>query len=160
MTDHRTRDYEQRLAELGITMPAAPKPRGAYVLAVRVGELVFSSGQGPSQDGTWAYQGRVGGELTLDEGRRAARISVLNCLAAIRSVVGSLNAIQRIVALRGFVSSAPGFADQTAVIDGASDLLLEVFGGTGAHARSAVGTSQLPFNIPVEVELIVQVVGD
>jgi enamine deaminase RidA (YjgF/YER057c/UK114 family) len=150
-------DYESRLKELGILLPDLPPAAGAYVPAVRSGNLVFCSGQGPYRDGAFVFVGRVGEELSLEDGYEAARIAALNCLAEIRSLVGSINRIARVVQVRGFVSSAQGFTDQPKVVNGASELLLSIFGDAGKHARCALGTSILPANIPVEIEMVVEV---
>ena len=150
-------DYEARLKELGLLLPEIPPAAGAYVPAVKSGNLVFCSGQGPYKDGAFAYIGKVGDDLSLEEGYQAARIAVLNCLAEIRSVIGSLNNITRVVQVKGYVNSAPDFHDQPKVVNGASELLLEIFGEAGKHARCALGTSNLPMNIPVEVEMVVEV---
>ena len=150
-------DYETRLTELGITIPDIPPAAGTYVPAVKSGNLVFCSGQGPYKDGSFAYLGKIGETLSLEEGYQAACIAALNCLAEIRSVLGSLNHIKRVVQVKGYVNSAPAFHDQPKVVNGASDLLLEIFGDAGKHARCALGTSNLPANIPVEVEMVVEV---
>lgn len=151
------RKYESRMEELGVSIPRIPPPVGAYIPAVQSGKLVFSSGQGAYRDGAEAYIGQVGDSISLEEAYDAARIACLNCLAAIRSVTGSLDRITRVVQVRGFVNSAPWFYDQPRVINGASELLLEIFGDAGRHARCALGTSALPKNIPVEVEMVVEV---
>ncbi|MCP4405055.1 MAG: RidA family protein [bacterium] len=148
---------EKRLQELGLELPSVPPAAGAYIPAVKTGNLVVCSGQGPYKDGSFPYIGRVGQDLTLEEGYQAARISVLNCLAEICTAIGSLNQIKKIVNVKGYVNSAPDFHDQPKVMNGASELLLEIFGETGKHTRCALGTSNLPGNIPVEVEMIVEV---
>ncbi len=158
-TTREPRDFEQALRTLGLALPALPPRAGRYVPAVRTGNLVFCSGQGPFADGAMRYRGKVGAELTLEQGADAARLCALNCLAEICAVVGSLNEIRRIVQVRGFVASAPGFLDQPRVMDGASGLLQQVFGPAGDHARTAIGTSVLPGDIPVEVDLVVEVHG-
>ena len=145
-----------RLAELGITLPEVAKPLAAYVPAVRTGNLVYTSGQLPLQSGDLTHIGKIGAEVPPEEGKVAARTCVLNALAAIDALVG-IDSVVRVVKLVGFVASAPGFNGQPAVINGASEFLGEVFGDSGAHARSAVGVSELPLNAPVEVELIVEV---
>ena len=150
-------DYEARLKELGLSLPEIPPAAGAYVPAVKSGNLVFCSGQGPYKDGSFAYIGKVGDDLSLEEGYQAARIAALNCLAEICSLIGSLNKIKKVVQVKGYVNSAPDFHDQPKVVNGASELLLEIFGDAGRHARCALGTSNLPMNIPVEVEMIVEV---
>jgi enamine deaminase RidA (YjgF/YER057c/UK114 family) len=145
-----------RLAELGITLPAVAKPLAAYVPAVRTGNLVYTSGQLPMQSGELTHIGKVGAEVPPEQGKIAARTCALNALAAIDALAG-IDSVVRVVKLVGFVASAPGFNGQPAVINGASEFLGEVFGETGAHARSAVGVSELPLGAPVEVELIVEV---
>ena len=150
-------DYEARMKELGLTIPELPPAAGAYVPAVQSGNLVFCSGQGPYRDGAFLYLGRVGRELTLEQGYECSRIAALNCLAEIRSVIGSLNKIERIVQVRGFVNCEKDFYDQPRVINGCSELLLEIFGEQGRHARCALGSYSLPINTPVEIEMVVQV---
>ena len=151
---------ENRLKELGIQLPPAPRPIGSYVPAVRTGNLIFLAGQGPIVDGKATVTGKVGAELTEEHGYQVARATILNSLAALRAAVGSLDRVQRIVKLVGWVNSAPGFTRQPRVINGASDLLVEIFGDAGKHARSAVGANELPLDIPVEIELIVEVKAD
>ena len=148
---------EERLKELGFKLPVVPKPVAEYVPAKRVGDLVYVSGQGPIRDGKPVYVGQVGGEVSLDEAYKAAELCALNCLAAIKSVVGSLEAVEQIVHVRGFVNSASDFHDQPKVINGTSELLVKAFGERGRHARAALGTSNLPGNIPTEVEMVVRV---
>jgi len=150
---------EERLEELGLTLPCAPTPAGQYSPAVRVGNLVFCSGQGPIRDGEVVWSGRVGADRTLIEGREAAELCALNSLAVVKALIGSLDAVQRVVQVRGFVSSAPGFHDQPEVVDGASELLKHVFGQRGEHARAALGSYVLPKDISVEVEVIFEVAG-
>lgn len=150
-------NFEERLKGLGLSLPPLPPAAGAYVPAVRSGNLVFSSGQGPYKEGRLQYIGKLGGDLTLEEGYEAARIAALNCLAEIASVVGSIEAIKRVVKVTGFVNSAPDFDQQPKVMNGASELLIDIFGEAGKHARSALGTSNLPSNIAVEVEMVVEV---
>ncbi|OBH03101.1 RidA family protein [Mycobacterium sp. E1747] len=145
-----------RLAELGIALPGVVAPLAAYVPAVRTGDLVYTAGQLPMQSGQLAGTGKVGGRVSPEEGKALARICALNALAAVDSLVG-IDAVTRVVKVVGFVASAPGFNGQPGVINGASELLAEVFGDAGAHARSAVGVSELPLDAPVEVELIVEV---
>ncbi len=150
-------DVEKKLSELGLELPPVPTPVAEYVPAKRVGDLVFVSGQGPMRDGRPQYVGQVGAELTLEDGYGAARLCCLNCLAAVKAVTGSLEAVQEIVQVRGFVNSAPDFHDQPKVMNGTSELLVKLFGERGRHVRAALGTSNLPGNIPVEVEMIVAV---
>ena len=141
-----------RLAELGITLPPVATPVGSYVPAVRTGSLVYTSGQVPKD----ATAGKVGADVSAEDANAAARVCALQALAAVDALVG-LDSVARVVKVVGFVASAPGFTGQPAVINGASDLLGEVFGEAGAHARSAVGVAELPGGVPVEVELIVEV---
>ncbi|GAA2291596.1 RidA family protein [Nonomuraea roseoviolacea subsp. roseoviolacea] len=148
---------EQRLAELGLTLPEVVPPLAAYVPAVRTGDLVYTSGQVPLVEGKLPLVGKVGAELTVDEGREMARICALNALAALKSEVGDLGRIVRIVKAVVFVASDPGFTGQPQVANGASELLAEVLGEAGRHARSAVGVASLPLDAPVEVELIAEV---
>ncbi|MDT5103596.1 MAG: hypothetical protein QOI25_1109 [Mycobacterium sp.] len=145
-----------KLAELGISLPDVVTPLAAYVPAVRTGNLVYTAGQVPMQSGELAATGKVGAEVSPEDGKALARICALNALAAVHSLVG-IDAVTRVVKVVGFVASTPGFNGQPGVINGASELLGEVFGDAGAHARSAVGVSELPLNAPVEVELIVEV---
>ncbi|VBB06156.1 Hypothetical protein LUCI_1372 [Lucifera butyrica] len=148
---------ETKLKELGISVPEAPKPVAAYVSAVKIGEYVYTSGQIPFENGQLKYKGKVGKDLNVDQGYDAAKICAINCLAAIKSLIGSLDNIEKVVKVVGFVNSAPGFIDQPKVINGASELVGSVFGQAGEHARSAVGVAELPVNAPVEVEFIVKV---
>lgn len=145
-----------RLGELGVVLPQVAAPLAAYVPAVRTGNLVYTSGQLPLQAGKLARTGKVGGEVSPDEARAMARICALNALAAVDALVG-IDAVRQVVKVVGFVASAQGFNGQPGVVNGASDLLAEVFGDNGVHARSAVGVSELPLDAPVEVELIVEV---
>ncbi|WP_289137059.1 RidA family protein [uncultured Brevibacillus sp.] len=147
---------EQRLQELGITLPEPPPVAAIYVPAVTVGNLVYTSGNDCRVSGKLMFTGKLGQELTIEEGQLAARQTMINLLAVLKTHLGDLDKIERIVKLLAFVNSAPGFADQPYVINGASALLEEVFGEQGRHARSAIGTSELPFHTPVEIEMIVQ----
>jgi enamine deaminase RidA (YjgF/YER057c/UK114 family) len=145
-----------RLGQLGVTLPQVVAPLASYVPAVRTGNLVYTAGQLPMEAGKLARTGKVGAEITPEEGKAMARICALNALAAVDSLVG-IDAVTRVVKVVGFVASAPGFHGQPSVVNGASDLLAEVFGDKGAHARSAVGVAELPLGAPVEVELIMEV---
>lgn len=145
-----------RLADLGIELPEVVAPLAAYVPAVRTGNLVYTSGQLPITAGNLEVTGKVGTEVPPELARSLARVCALNALAAVHSLVG-IDAITRVVKVVGFVASAPGFHGQPGVVNGASELFGEVFGDAGAHARSAVGVSDLPLDAPVEVELIVEV---
>jgi enamine deaminase RidA (YjgF/YER057c/UK114 family) len=148
----------ERLAELGLTLPPVAAPQAAYVPAVRTGDYVYVSGQLPFVDGKLQAVGKVGDGVSAQEAAALARLCALNGLAAAASVVaGGLDAITRIVKVTGFVASVPSFTGQPAVINGASEFLIEVFGEAGRHARSAIGLAVLPLDSPVEVELIVEV---
>jgi enamine deaminase RidA (YjgF/YER057c/UK114 family) len=151
-----TGSWTARLAELGIELPEVVAPLAAYVPAVRTGNLVYTAGQLPMVAGSLQQTGKVGAEVTPEDGKALARVCVLNALAAVHSLVG-IDAVTRVVKVVGFVASAPGFHGQPGVVNGASELLGEVFGESGVHARSAVGVSSLPLDAPVEVELIVEV---
>ena len=145
-----------RLAALGLTLPPVAAPVAAYVPAVRTGGFVYTSGQLPTVDGKLPAVGKVGAEVSAADAAGMARTCALNALAAAASAAGGLDAIGRIVKVTGFVASAPGFSGQPQVVNGASELLIEVFGEDGRHARSAVGVAELPLNAPVEVELIAE----
>ena len=147
---------EDRLRELGYELPPVPQPGGSYVPATRAGTLLFTAGQVPLQGGELAKTGKVGDAVTLEEAQEAARLCALNALAAAAAEAGGLNNISRIVKVTGFVASAEGFNGQPQVLNGASDLLGEVFGEAGLHARSAVGVAELPLDAPVEVELVAE----
>jgi enamine deaminase RidA (YjgF/YER057c/UK114 family) len=147
----------ERLADLGLTLPPVTAPVAAYVPAVRAGAFVYVSGQVPIVDGELSAVGKVGAEVTASDAAGLARACALNALAAAAAAAGGLDAIRRIVKVTGFVASARGFNGQPQVINGASELLIEVFGEDGRHARSAVGVAELPLNAPVEVELIAEV---
>ena len=145
-----------RLAELGLTLPPVVPPVAAYIPALRNGSLVWTSGQIPMVDGQLSATGLVGGDVTAEDAKDLARVCALNALAAVGSVV-DLDSVVRVVKVVGFVASAPGFYGQPGVVNGASELLGEVFGENGRHARSAVGVAVLPLNAPVEVEIVVEV---
>jgi enamine deaminase RidA (YjgF/YER057c/UK114 family) len=145
-----------RLKELAIELPEVAKPLASYVPAVRSGNLVYTSGQLPMQAGKLAATGKLGDDVTPEQGKALARICTLNALAAVDSLVG-IDAVTQVVKVVGFVASAPGFNGQPGVVNGASHLLAEVFGDHGSHARSAVGVAELPLDSPVEVELVVEV---
>jgi enamine deaminase RidA (YjgF/YER057c/UK114 family) len=151
-----SRSIESKLTELGITLPEVATPAGAYVPALRSGRYVFTAGQVPFVDGKLPLTGKVGGEVTPDEAKGLARTCALNALAAVSSVAGGLERVVRVVKVTGFVASAPDFTGQPGVINGASELLGEVFGDKGVHARSAVGVAVLPMDAPVEVEIQVE----
>lgn len=146
-----------RLADLGYKLSAPPAPLGAYVRAVRAGDLVFTAGHGPfDSTGNTALRGQVGGELTLEQGMEASRLCAVACLSSLRAEIGDLARVRRIVKMLAFVNCAPGFNATSQVVNGASELLLHVFGERGVHARAAIGTSVLPGGIPVEIELVVE----
>ncbi|MEV7024474.1 RidA family protein [Kitasatospora sp. NPDC093558] len=148
---------ESKLAELGLSLPPVAAPVAAYVPALRAGEFVFTSGQLPVVEGKLPVTGKVGAEVSPEEAKELAQTCALNALAAIKSVIGDLDLIERVVKVVGFVASAPDFTGQPAVINGASELLGKVLGEAGVHARSAVGVAVLPLDAPVEVELQVRV---
>jgi enamine deaminase RidA (YjgF/YER057c/UK114 family) len=148
---------EERIAELGLALPSDSPPLAAYVPAVRSGDLVFTAGQLPRRDGELVATGKVGAEVTPEVAAEAAAACALNALAAIKGEVGDLSAVRRVVKVVVFVASAPDFTGQPGVANGASELLGQVFGDAGVHARSAVGVAVLPLDVPVEVELVVEV---
>lgn len=150
-------NIEQRLQELGITLPPSPEPRFTYIPCNQTGNLIYLSGQDCRINGELMYEGKLGREVTIEQGQAAARQTIINCLAVMKGYLGDLERVVKIVKMLAFVNSAPGFGDQPYVINGASDLLVAVFGDKGRHARSAIGTSDLPFHTPVEIELIVEV---
>jgi len=156
MTDQNP-NPETRLAELGLTLPDAPKPVASYVPARRSGSLVFISGQLPMRDGKLAASGTVPDRVSPEEANECARLCALNALAVLRAEIGDLSRVRGVVRLGGFVASAPGFTAQPAVINGASNLMLEVFGERGRHARAAVGSVALPLDAPVEIEFLFEV---
>ena len=146
----------ERLSELGITLPAVAAPVAAYVPAIRVGDQVWTSGQLPFVDGKLPAVGKLGADITVEQGADYARQAALNALAAVDALVG-INNVKRVLKIVGFVASADGFAEQPAVVNGASNLIGEIFGEAGAHVRSAVGVAELPLSSPVEIEIIVEV---
>jgi enamine deaminase RidA (YjgF/YER057c/UK114 family) len=148
---------EEALAKLGLTLPTPARPVAAYVPTVRTGNLVFVAGQLPFVDGKLPKTGRVGEGVTLEEGQLYARLAALNALAAVKAEVGDLARVTRVVRVGAFVASADAFTDQPKVANGASELLVQVFGEAGRHARSAVGVNALPLGAPVEIELLVEV---
>jgi enamine deaminase RidA (YjgF/YER057c/UK114 family) len=148
---------EARLRQLGIELPAAPAPMANYVTAVRSGSLLFLSGHGPLRDGQVTHAGKVGRDLTVEQGQEAARLTGLNLLASARRALGSLDRVRRVVKVLGMVNCGDDFTDHPRVINGCSDLMVEVFGDAGRHARSAVGMGSLPLGIAVEIEMILEV---
>lgn len=152
-------DAEAKLKQLGIKLPQPPKPVANYVGAVRTGNLIFLAGAGPRKEDGSYMTGRLGQDLVIDQGYQAARLTGINQLAVLKAELGDLNKVKRIVKVLGMVNSAPSFTDQPKVVNGFSDLMVEVFGDRGKHARSAVGMAALPMNIAVEVEMVVEVEG-
>ncbi len=151
---------EERLEELGISLPEPVTPLAAYVPCVRTGDLVFVSGQVPLVEGRPGWTGRLGtSDLTLDDGVQAARRCAINVVAALKRELDDLSRVRRVVKVNGYVASDPGFTDQPKVVNGASELFAEVFGDAGRHARAAVGVASLPMGVPVELEAIVEVAG-
>ena len=148
---------ENKLEQMGLNLPEAPKPVAAYVSAKQSGKLVFTAGQLPMVDGELISKGLLGQDIEIEQANNAARICTLNALAAIKGVIGDLDRIKQIVRVVGYVASVPTFTQQPAVVNGASELLLEIFGEAGKHARSAVGMTVLPLNASVEIELTVEV---
>lgn len=146
-----------RIKELGITLPEVAKPAGAYVPAVQSGNLVFTAGQIPLVDGKLVATGKVGKEISVEQARDIARICALNALAAVKGVVGDLDRVKKVVKVVGFVASTADFTQQPQVVNGASELLEQILGANGIHARSAVGVAVLPLDAPVEIELIVEI---
>ena len=149
--------FEHKLTLLGIELPSPPKPVATYIPAVQAGDLLFLSGVVPFRDGKLALAGKLGTDLTVEQGYEAARIALLNALAIARKELGTLDRIKKVVRMVGHVASADGFVQQPAVVNGASDLLVKIFDDVGRHARVAVGAAELPLNAPVELEIILQV---
>ena len=149
--------FENRLAELDLTLPTPPGPVATYVPFSQVGNLLFLSGVVPSRDGQIMFSGKLGRELSKEEGYEAAKLTLLNALANIRLALGTLDRVKRVVKMTGYVASQEGFIEQPFVINGASDLLVKIFGEAGRHARVAVGVAELPLGVPVELELIVEI---
>jgi len=150
-------NIEQKIIDLGFLLPETAKPLAAYIPGVQSGNLVFTSGQLPMVAGSLAETGKVGGTVSPERAKELATVCALNALAAVKTVIGDLDKIKRIVKVVGFVSSTPEFSAQPAVVNGASEFLGQVFGDKGIHARSAVGVAVLPLDAPVEIELIVEV---
>ncbi len=147
---------EDRIKELGFELPEAPKPLAAYIPALRIDNLVYTAGQLPLKKGELVAAGKLGKDVTEEAGRSAAETSALNCLSVIKTVIGDLDKIERVVKLTVFVNSAEGFTNQPKVANGASELIGKIFGDNGKHVRSAVGVNELPMNAPVEIEMIVK----
>jgi len=149
---------EEKLREKGLEIPEAPKPLAAYIPVTKVGNIVFTAGQIPMKEGNLVFKGKVGKDITVEDAQKAAELCLLNGLSVIKSIIGSLDKISKIVKATVFVNSADGFTDQAKVANGASELLVELFGEKGKHVRSAVGVNELPIDSAVEIELIVEVV--
>lgn len=150
-------DVYKRLADLGIEIPKPEPLGGLYVPAKTIGNMVYISGQGATKGGVAQYTGQVGVERTLDEGREAAKLCILNMLSVLQNHIGDLNKVKNVVKILGFVASGPKFGQQPMVINAASQLLIDVFGENGRHARSAIGTNELPLNLTVEIEAIFEI---
>ena len=150
-------NIEDKLRQMGLELPEPPTPVAAYVPTVRAGNLIFVSGQVPRDRGEVKYRGHLGGNVSIEEGRAAARLCALNALAALKKEMGAFGRLRRIVKLTGYVASAAGFNDQSKVLDGASQFLIELLGDAGQHARAAVGVNELPLGVCVEVEMIAEV---
>lgn len=148
---------EEKLKELGIELPVAPKPLASYIPVTKVGNLVFTAGQIPIKDGELMFKGKIEKGSGLEKGVKAAELCTINCLSVIKSVIGNLDAIKKIVKVTVFVNSADGFTDQPKIANGASDLLVKLFGENGKHVRSAVGVNELPIDASVEIEMIVEI---
>lgn len=148
----RVQTPEDKLSELGITLPAIRPAVGNYVSCVRVGNLLFTAGQGVDE-----YHGKLGKDISIDEGYKAARQSMLNLLSVVRNELGDLNKVKRIIKILGFVNSTEDFINQPKVMNGASDVLVDIFGEKGKHARSAVGMAQLPNNTTIEIEMVLEI---
>jgi len=148
---------EEKMEELGLKLPDPPRPVANYLPAVRAGDLLFTSGVLPVKEGKLAFTGKLGSDLTVQQGQEAARAALLSALAVVKQELGSLDKVARVVKLTGHVASAPGFTQQPSVLNGASDLLVAIFEDSGRHARVAVGAAELPLGAPIEIELIVQI---
>lgn len=150
-------EIDKRLGELGIILPGQTKSMGNYVTVRKSGNMLYVSGNGPMREGKVVMSGKLGADLSIEQGYEAARITAINILGVLKSELGDLDKIKQFVKVLGFVQSTDDFYDQPKVINGASDLFVEVLGEKGRHARSAIGTSVLPFNLPVEIEIIVEI---
>ena len=148
---------EEKIKELGYALPETPNPVAAYIPAHQTGSLVFTAGQIPMVNGELKFKGKLGADVSLEDGQEAARITALNCLSVIKSVIGDLDNINRIVKLTVFVNGTDGFIDQPKVANGASEFVVEIFGDAGKHVRSAVGVNSLPLGVAVETEMVVEV---
>jgi enamine deaminase RidA (YjgF/YER057c/UK114 family) len=148
---------EEKIKQMGVTIPEAAKPLAAYIPALQAGNMIMTSGQVPIENGQIKFAGKIGKDLSEEQGREAAKLCAINCLSAIKSIIGNLDKIKRIVKLTVFVNSADGFTAQPKIANGASEFIVEIFGDIGKHVRNAVGVSELPLNSAVEVEMIVMV---
>lgn len=148
---------ESRLNEIGVELPEAPKPAAAYIPVQQTGNLVYTSGQDCKRHGSLVHEGKLGQNLTIEQGQEAARQTAINCLAVLKAHLGDLDRITKIVKVLSFVNSGDGFVEQPYVVNGASEFFEEVFGDKGKHARSAIAANELPFNTPVETEIIVEI---
>ena len=153
-------DIEQKLVEMNVKLPTSIAPMANYATCVRTGNLLYTSGASCFKDGKPVYQGKLGKELSIEQGYEASRLTALNILSTLKHELGSLNKIKRFIKILGFVNSTDDFIGQPEVINGASDLFVEVLGEKGIHTRSAIGTNVLPLNIPVEIEVIVEIKED
>jgi enamine deaminase RidA (YjgF/YER057c/UK114 family) len=149
-------NYESKISEMGFSLPEAPTPLAAYVAGIISGNLVFTAGQVPLKDGKIAFQGKLGKEISVEDGQKASQICCLNCLSVVKKQIGDLQKVKQILKVTVFVASSEGFTDQPKVANGASEMLVEIFGEKGKHVRSAVGVSELPLNSAVEIEMIVE----
>jgi enamine deaminase RidA (YjgF/YER057c/UK114 family) len=147
---------EAKIKELGYTLPEPAKPLAAYIPAIKIDKLVYTAGQLPSVNGQLQYKGKVGFNVSEEDGQKAAVLSLLNCLAVIKSVCGDLDQIEQVIKLTVFINSADGFTNQPKVANGASELLLKIFGDAGKHVRSAVGVNELPIDAALEIEMVVK----
>lgn len=153
-------DIYERMEGIGLELPSCPRPVGSYASGKVFGTLVFASGQTPTREGVLVYRGRVGTDLGVEKGYAAARLAALNCVAEIEAVCGDLRRVEGILKVNGYVAAGEDFEEQPAVINGASDLLRELFGDSGVHARTAIGVQSLPGGAPVEVELVASLKAD
>lgn len=147
---------ETKLKEMGIELPESPAPKGSYIAVCQTENLLFLSGQLPTRNNELIYKGHVGSDVTLEQAQEAAKVCMINAIAALKSYLGNLDQVKKIVKLQSFVNSAPGFVSQHVVTNGASDFLAEVFGEKGKHARTAVAVPELPLGSPIEIEMIVE----
>ena len=150
-------NIDEKIKELGIEIPRIPKPKFSYVPGVITGNIIYVSGQTPTKEGKLVYRGKLGRELKIEEGYEAARLAAINCVAELKLILGDLDRVKRIVNVGGYVASDEGFAKQPAVVNGASDLIVEIWGEDGKHSRKAIGVYDLPDGAPVEIDLIAEI---